>query len=81
MDTYFFDTKDGVAVRDRFGTNFQTDAEAITHSKSLAKQRRRDGSHIDADLRISVINASGAEIHCEMVNPTLSVVIRPSKAS
>jgi hypothetical protein len=68
MQTFFFDMKDGVPMRDRVGIEFGTNIEAIAHSKVLA-QHFRDGSlRDDQDLEISVVNASGREIHREFVH-------------
>jgi hypothetical protein len=67
--TYFFDTKDGVTVRDRLGVSFNLDSEAIEHSKMLASKIRLKGPIKEADLRICVVNESGREIHVELVSP------------
>jgi len=69
VHTYFFDTKDGVTVRDRVGLSFKLDSEAIEHSISLAKEMRLRGPIKESDLRISVINESGSVVHIEMVSP------------
>ncbi len=69
MHTYFFDTKDGVTVRDSSGVSFKLDSEAIEHSKMLADAMRRKGPIKEADLRICVVNESGHEIHVELVSP------------
>ncbi|MGN8545048.1 DUF6894 family protein [Bradyrhizobium sp. 13971] len=42
MRTYYFDTKDGVPVRDRIGLEFASAAAAITHSKQMASKIRRE---------------------------------------
>ena len=50
MQTFFFDMKDGVPMRDRMGIKFAGNAEAIVHCKRLA-QHMRDGSlRDDKDL-------------------------------
>jgi hypothetical protein len=68
MQMFFFDMKDGVPFRDRVGIKFKTDADAIAHCANLA-QNFRDGSlRDDQDLEISVVNASGREIHHEFVH-------------
>jgi hypothetical protein len=60
--------KDGVPFRYRVGIKFKTDADAIAHCVNLA-QIFRDGSlRDDQDLEISVVNASGREIHREFVH-------------
>jgi hypothetical protein len=38
MRTYYFDTKDGIPVRDHSGIEFATSNEAIEHGKELAKR-------------------------------------------
>jgi hypothetical protein len=68
MAMFFFDMKDGVPMRDRVGVEFVTNAEAIAHCGALA-QHFRDGSlRDDQNLEISVVNASGREIHREFVH-------------
>jgi hypothetical protein len=68
MQTFFFDMKDGVPMRDRVGIEFNSNAEAIVHCKELA-QHWRDGSlRDDQDLEISVVNSLGREIHREFVH-------------
>ena len=42
MRTYYFDTKDGIPVRDHSGIEFAASREAIEHSKELAKRLRAD---------------------------------------
>ncbi|CAN5385651.1 hypothetical protein BH10PSE11_BH10PSE11_30870 [soil metagenome] len=69
MQKYFFDTKDGVTVRDRFGMIFKFDSEAIEHSILLAKKMRLKGTIEESDLRISVVNELGDIVHVEMVGP------------
>jgi Domain of unknown function (DUF6894) len=65
MQTFFFNMKDGVPMRDRVGIDFKNDLEAIEHCKELA-QHFRDGSLLDdQDLEISVVNS---EIHREFVH-------------
>jgi len=68
MQKFFFDMIDGVPFRDRIGTEFRTNAEAIAHCGVLARHFF-DGSLIDdQDLEISVVNASGREIHRQFVH-------------
>ena len=43
--TFYFDMKDGVTVRDRIGMQLMFDAEAITHSKELAERFRHERTH------------------------------------
>jgi hypothetical protein len=68
MQTFFFDMKDGVPMRDRVGIEFGTNIEAIAHSRLLAQHFRDDSLRDDQDLEISVVNASGREIHREFVH-------------
>jgi Domain of unknown function (DUF6894) len=68
MQTFFFDMKDGVPMRDRVGIGFDSNVEAIAHSRVLAKHFRDDSLRDDQDLEISVVNASGREIHREFVH-------------
>jgi hypothetical protein len=68
MQTFFFDMKDGVPMRDRVGIEFKNNAEAIDHCKELA-QHIRDGSlRDDKELEIAVVNSVGREIHREFVH-------------
>ncbi|MES2195714.1 MAG: hypothetical protein V4517_14950 [Pseudomonadota bacterium] len=69
MQTYYFDMKDGVPVRDRAGLDFRTDSQAIQHSKNLARRFSREQPIADDNLCVVVINESGAEIHREPVYP------------
>ena len=68
MQTFFFDMKDGVPLRDRIGIEFDTNLEAIEHSQALARHFRDDSLTDDQDLEISVVNALGREIHREFVH-------------
>jgi len=70
MQTYYFDMKDGAAIRDRVGLEFRTDSQAIEHSKTLA--RRLSHEHLDKDenLCVIVLNEASSEIHREPVYPT-----------
>ena len=64
----FFDMKDGVPLRDRIGVEFDTNVEAIEHSRVLAQHFRDESLRDDQDLEISVVNAQGREIHREFVH-------------
>lgn len=68
MQKFFFDMKDGVPLRDRIGIDFKTNDDAINHCKELAQHFRDDSLRDDQDLEISVVNASGREIHREYVH-------------
>jgi hypothetical protein len=68
VQTFFFDMKDGVPLRDRIGIEFNTNLEAIEHSHVLAQHFREDSLTDDQDLEISVVNALGREIHREFVH-------------
>jgi hypothetical protein len=68
MQKFFFDMKDGVPMRDRVGIEFGTNIEAIAHSRVLAQHFRDASLRDDQDLEISVVNASGREIHREFVH-------------
>ena len=68
MQTFFFDMKDGVPLRDRIGIQFDTNVEAIEHCRVLAQHFRDESLRNDEDLEISVVNALGREIHREFVH-------------
>ncbi|WP_454627668.1 DUF6894 family protein [Bradyrhizobium cenepequi] len=68
MQTFYFDRKDGVPIRDRIGKQFQSDAEAIEYSKTLAAHFRKE-ARTESGLAIVVISESGHEIHREPVHP------------
>jgi hypothetical protein len=68
MQTFFFDMRDGVPLRDRIGIKFDTNVEAIAHSRVLARHFRDESLRDDKDLEISVVNALGQEIHREFVH-------------
>ena len=55
-------------TRDRVGIEFGSNIEAIAHSRVLAQHFRDDSLRDDQDLEISVVNASGREIHREFVH-------------
>lgn len=67
--TFYFDIKDGVTVRDRIGMQFDLNSEAIEHSRQMANRFRHEHKHDESDLAISVINESGEEIHREFLRP------------
>ena len=69
MQTYYFDMKDGVPIRDRAGLEFRTDSQAIEHSKELARRFSHERPVRDDNLFVVVVNESGAEIHREPVYP------------
>jgi len=71
VQTFYFDTKDGVAVRDRIGKQFRLNSEAIEYSKTLA-ERFRSERHAEPDLVIVVIDESGHEVHRQLVYPKVS---------
>jgi hypothetical protein len=68
MAIFFFDMKDGVPMRDRVGIEFKGSAEAIIHCKELAQHFRDESLRDDKELEISVVSASGREIHREFVH-------------
>ena len=68
MQTFFFDMKDGVPMRDRVGVEFKTNAEAIIHCKELAQRFRDNSLRDDQDLEIAVVNSVGREIYREFVH-------------
>ena len=69
MQTYYFDMKDGVPIRDRAGLEFRTDAQAIEHSKTLARRLGHRNLAKDEKLSVVVLNEAGSEIHREPVYP------------
>jgi hypothetical protein len=69
LQTFYFDMKDGVTIRDRFGKRFALNAEAIDHSKRLAARFRNESGHDEPDLSIFVLDETGREIHREPVHP------------
>jgi hypothetical protein len=68
MQLFFFDMKDGVPLRDRVGIEFDSNADAIAHCESIAQHFRDESLRDDKDLEISVVNASGREIHRQFVH-------------
>jgi hypothetical protein len=67
MRTYYFDEKDGVPVRDTSGPEFANQSAAISHSKALAEQVRRQSPGGNSDSYIAVLDETGREIHREPV--------------
>jgi uncharacterized protein DUF6894 len=59
MRTYYFDTKDGIPVRDNKGIDFSQASEAIEHSKKLAAGIRSQAQKRDRNLTIVVTDESG----------------------
>jgi hypothetical protein len=70
VQTFYFDMKDGVPVRDRIGKQFRLNSEAINYSKALAESFRND-PHAEPDLMVVVVDESGREVHREPVYPTV----------
>ncbi len=68
MQTFFFDMKDGVPLRDRVGIEFNTNADAIAHCAVLAQHFYDDSLTDDQNLEISVVNSLGREIHRQFVH-------------
>ena len=71
MQTFYFDTKDGVPVRDRFGKQFRLNSEAIEYSKTLAASCRSERPDAQ-DLVIVVTDELGREVHRQAVHPKTS---------
>jgi hypothetical protein len=69
MQTFYFDIKDGVPIRDRVGKRFALNSEAIDHSKRLATRFRHEHIEDKPDLMICILDESGREIHRELVHP------------
>jgi hypothetical protein len=72
LQTFYFDMKDGVPIRDRIGKRFALDAEAVDHSKRLAARFRSESGHDEPDLTICVLDELGREIHRELVHPMVA---------
>jgi hypothetical protein len=69
MPTYYFDTQDGVPVRDRTGKILAGTGAAIEHSKQMASAMRSESAPLNRDLNIIVLDESGREVHREPVYP------------
>jgi Domain of unknown function (DUF6894) len=67
MRTYYFDTKDGVPVRDNAGSEFASPSAAIEHGKAMAGKIRVQNPTGNRDLYIAVLDETGREIHREQV--------------
>ena len=65
----YFDTKDGIPIRDRARLEFPAIANAIEHSKELARRSGSERPRKDRTLSIVVIDESGAQVHRERVYP------------
>ena len=68
MQKFFFDMMDGVPFRDRVGIEFETNADAIAHCSVIVEHFYRESLTDDHELEISVVNASGREIHRQYVH-------------
>jgi hypothetical protein len=68
MQKFFFDMKDGVPHRDKVGIEFKTQSEAIDYCKEIVRHFRDESLRDDQDLEISVVNASGREVHRQFVH-------------
>lgn len=77
MQTYYFDMKDGVPIRDRAGLEFWTDSQAIEHSKSLARWLGHKNLAKDEKLCVVVLNEAGSEIHRESIYPNAIKLLPP----
>jgi len=69
MQTYYFDMKNGVPIRDLAGLEFRTDPQAIEHSKTLARRFSHEQPAKDDNLCVIVLNGSSTKIHREPVHP------------
>jgi len=69
MPTYYFDTQDGVPVRDRTGKILVSTSAAIELSKQMAAAMRNEPEPVNKDLNIIVLDESGKEVHREPVYP------------
>ena len=69
LQTFYFDVKDGVPIRDRVGMQFKRNSEAIAHSKEVAARLRQARTRSnEPGLIVSVLDESGREIHQEVVH-------------
>jgi hypothetical protein len=62
---FYFDVRDGIPLRDKIGREFKLVSEAIEFSKTYARTLRGPGKR--RDLRVSVVNEHGSQIHEEPV--------------
>jgi hypothetical protein len=67
MRRYYFDLSGEHPLADASGTDFDSSADAIQHSRDLAQKLCRDGRAHDPNLHVVVRNENGAEIHKETV--------------
>ena len=75
MQTFFFDTKDGVPMCDRIGVEFDTSLEAIAQCGVLAQRCRDESLRDDQDIEITVVNALGRQTHREFVRREPAAVV------
>jgi hypothetical protein len=77
MALYYFDFKNGIPVRDRFGRECANDEESILHGNTMA---RRIGTArpetIGRGCYISVLNESSQEIHQAPVQSDGNAIMR-----
>ncbi len=69
MQTFYFDIRDGIPVRDRKGLELTNTAMAIEHCKRLAAVIRQKELPAHKDLLVVVTDQSGREVHRETVYP------------
>jgi hypothetical protein len=67
MRRYYFDLSGEHPLADVSGTDFDSSADAIEHSRGLARKLCGDGRQHDPSLHVIVRNENGAEIHRETV--------------
>jgi hypothetical protein len=67
MPTYYFDTQDGVPVRDRTGQILATTGVVIEHSKQLAPAMPNERQAANEDLHVMVLDESGRKVHREPI--------------
>jgi hypothetical protein len=80
MQTYYFDMKDGAPIRDRVGLNFQTDSQAIEHSKKIARRFSHKHPAKDNNLCISCSTSPALNsIGNRFTRPLLSRCARASR--
>jgi hypothetical protein len=64
---YYFDIRNGVPIRDRNGSDFESNSAAILHAKKLAADLRAGQEYVTQDMRVCVINEHGSVVHEESV--------------
>ncbi len=62
MALYYFDVKDGIVVRDRYGLECDNDRDAIVRGRVIALEVARGLMDPDPHMHISVIHESGREV-------------------